>query len=425
MAWETRLRSKVLAPVLDATLRQAGRTALRISLAGLLFAPHTSHAQAGPRPDRVIANLQVIDFSKPLQTGEVASLDARMEYYNVPGVSIAVINDNAIEWARGFGHLQAGSAAPVNEDSIFQTASVSKYVTALLALYYVEKGVLDLDSEANRFLTSWKIPDSEFTRDKKVTLRNLLSHQSGIPNVGNIEQEKGMSDPTLAQILGGVRPALTPPALPTFEPGSQWAYSNIGYVIIQMMLEDATGKSLPLIAEEVLFRPLGMESSSFSYPLPKKLRSREAMPHGTDGMAALPDLDGLACAMGGLLSTPDDMARLTVDVMQAYQGKPSKVISQATARLLVTKQIDVPIEALGVPLSDGLGVFLDATTEEVAFTHPGHNAPGSTFLIVAYPALGKGAIIATNGNIGDRLALEILAGLAIEYKWPSGQPFRR
>jgi len=196
-------------------------------------------------------------------------------------------------------------------------------------------------------------------------------------------------------------------------------------VIVQMMLEDMTGKALPRIADEVLFGPLRMKSSSFSYPLAKRFRKREALPHGTDGVVGTPDMDGPACAMGGLLSTPSDMARLTIDVMRAYQAGSGKVISQATARLLVTKQIDVPMEALGVPLDQGLGVFIDKTTDEVAFAQPGHNAPGSTFLVVAYPALGKGAIIGTNGNVGDRLALEILASLAIEYKWPSGQPFRR
>ena len=77
-----------------------------------------------------------------------------------------------------------------------------------------------------------------------------------------------------------------------------------------------------------------------------------------------------------------------------------------------------------MPLGMGLGVFIDQSTKEVSFLHPGHNSPGTTFVFIAYPALGKGAVIAANGNLGDRLYLEILAGLAIEYQWPSGQPFK-
>ena len=182
----------------------------------------------------VINNLQVIDFSIAKQTGESATLAERMEYYKTPGVSLAVINDNAIEWVAGYGFLKAGETARVTEKSIFQAASVSKYVTAILTLHFVEKGVLDLDTDVNRFLTSWKVPDSEFTKNKTVTLRYLLSHQAGIPNVNNIKQEAEKPKATLVQILSGKKPALTPPAVPIREPGSQWEYSNIGYTLIQL-----------------------------------------------------------------------------------------------------------------------------------------------------------------------------------------------
>jgi CubicO group peptidase (beta-lactamase class C family) len=373
---------------------------------------------------QVINNLQVIDFSIAKQTGESAALVKRMEYYKTPGVSLAVINENAIEWAAGYGLLKAGETAQVTEKSIFQAASVSKYVTAILVLYFVEKGVLDLDSDVNQFLTSWKVPDSEFTKNKKVTLRHLLSHQSGIPNVNNIKQEDGRSDATLVQILKGEKPALTPPALPVREPGSQWEYSNIGYTLIQLILEDITHNQLSQIADEILFGPLEMNSSSFSYPLQGDWQKHEAWPHDSDGHARNPEMDGLARSMGGLLTTPGDLAKLTIEVMKAYQGKSNTIISQKTARHLVTKQIEVPLEALGLPLSNGLGVFIDISTEDVCFLHPGHNSPGSTCVVVAYPALGKGAIIAVNGNVGDRLYLEILASLAIVYDWPSGQPFK-
>jgi CubicO group peptidase (beta-lactamase class C family) len=384
---------------------------LALGLAGSLLVTRPGIAQENPRVEQVLNNLQVIDFSVPRQTGESATLAERMEFYKIPGVSIALINDFAIEWEKGVGFLKAGDAARVDEESVFQTGSVSKFVTAVLALHFVEQGLLDLDADVNRYLTSWKIPESEFTKERSVTLRYLLSHQSGIPAQAQLDDSA-----SVLQILSGERPAKNPPALPETVPGSQWNYSNIGYVVVQLILEDVTGKPFDQLAAEVIFKPLGMTSSSFSYPLKKDLQKREAMPHATDGSPRMPEQSGRARTPGGLLSTPHDMATLVLEVMNAFLGKSNRVISPETARLMLTKQIDVPPEALGMPLGNGLGVFIDTSTEEVCFLHPGHNSPGTTFVFVAYPALGKGAVIGY---------LEILASLAIEYKWPSGQPFKR
>lgn len=381
--------------------------------------------RSDPRLARVLDKLQVIDFSTQTQTEDTAPLAERMAFYKTPGMSMAVIRDDAVAWTGQAGVLKAGEPAEVTERSIFEAGSVSKFVTAILVLHLVEEGKLDLDSDVNRFLISWKVPECEFTQNRKVTLRYLLSHQAGIPSVARITEEPGRGEATLPQILGGVPPALTPPAVPEREPGTQWAYSNPGYVIIQLVLEDVTGKPLAQLAEEVIFKPLGMRSSTFSYPLRGERRRREAWPHDSQGRPGPPDMGGRARATGGLLTTPRDMAILTIDVMKAYRGQPGRIISPASARLLISRQIKVPTEALGVPLSDGLGVFVDDSTEEICFLHPGHSAPGTTFLVMAYPVLGEGAVIAVNGNVGDRLYLEIVASLSREYDWPSGQPFRR
>jgi CubicO group peptidase (beta-lactamase class C family) len=104
------------------------------------------------------------------------SLAEQMEFYKVPGVSIAVINNGKIEWAKGYGLREAGKDLPVDVNTLFQAASISKSVTALGALHWVQKGTLDLDTDINNFLESWKIPDNEFTRSQPVTVRYLLCH---------------------------------------------------------------------------------------------------------------------------------------------------------------------------------------------------------------------------------------------------------
>jgi CubicO group peptidase (beta-lactamase class C family) len=396
-----------------------------LGFAGAMLMPSPGHAESQSRSERVLDNLQVIDFANQRQTGESAPLAKRMEFHKTPGVSMVVMDDTAIDWSRSFGLLKAGESAPVTERSIFQAGSVSKFITAVLVHHFVEEGLLDLDADVNRYLTSWKVPENEFTREKKVTLRYLLSHQAGMPSFPQMEQEARKPDPALPQILNGEKPALNPPAVPCYEPGTQWAYSNIGYAVVQLVLEDLTGKQLPQIAEEVLFEPLGMNSSFFSYPLEEELQPREAWAHDSQGQPRPPEQEGLARAMGGLLTTPGDMSKLVLEVMKAYQGDSTRIISPGTAGLLVSRQIKMPDAALGLPLSDGLGVFIDDTTDEVCFLHPGHNSPGTTFVVVAYPALGKGAVIAVNGNVGDRLYMEIIASLSMEYGWPSGQPFKR
>src|SRR5205085_4182760 len=102
-------------------------------------------------------------------------LAERMAYYAVPGVSIAVINNYHIEWAKGYGRLDADRKNKVDSTTLFQAASVSKPISALASLSLVQKGTLDLDRDVNDVLTSWKVPKSDSIPNFLVTLRGLLS----------------------------------------------------------------------------------------------------------------------------------------------------------------------------------------------------------------------------------------------------------
>src|SRR5688572_6564828 len=114
--------------------------------------------------------------------GEAATMNLaeRMAHYKVPGVSIAVIDEGEIAWAKGYGVLDAHGTRPVTTDTRFQAASISKPVAAMAALALVQQGRLSLDEDVNRTLTSWHVPHNEFTKDQKVTLRRLLSHSAGL-----------------------------------------------------------------------------------------------------------------------------------------------------------------------------------------------------------------------------------------------------
>ncbi len=350
------------------------------------------------------------------QPATLATLSERMAFYRVPGVSIAVIDGFQLQWAKGYGLLKADGGAAVTTHSRFEAASTSKSLVAAAVLHLVERGRLDLDTDVNTYLKSWKVPDNDFTREQKVTLRLLLTHQAGLPS-SNLSRDDG-KPPTLVQVLNGEPPARNKPAVVATVPGTQWQYSNLGYVVIQMILEDVTGKPFAWTMDEVVFQPLGMRSSTFTYPLAPGLRAQEAWPHDEEGTVQPPAMPPTALAQGGLISTPSDLARFAAELMLAFRGRSDRLISQATVRQMFQPQVELDPSLLGMPVSDGLGILLQGHGRGLSFLHPGDNWPGATCWLVGYPETGQGAIVMTNGAKGNLLAMEIVRAIAREYGWP-------
>jgi CubicO group peptidase (beta-lactamase class C family) len=362
------------------------------------------------------------EFTTPLdmfqadgtRSRDFKTLSERMEHYHVPGVSIAVIHQFALEWARPYGVLRADGDEPVATDTYFQAASTSKLVAAAIVLHYVEKGIFRLDEDVNNYLKSWRIPENEFTRQQKVTLRLLLTHQSGLPATDFIQQENA-GDPTMVQVLKGELPAMNRPAVVEVIPGTKWQYSNIGFVVIQQILEDVTGKPYNQIAQEAVFQPLGMKNSTFSYPLRQDLKSREAMPHDADGSIREPSMPPTALAQGGLVSTPSDLAIFAAELMRGYKGLSNRLLSKEMARQILHKELDLDPSMFGVPLSEGLGVILRGEGEDLVFAAPGSNFPGMNCWLFGYPERGSGIVVMTNGAQGEVLAMEIISAFNREY----------
>jgi CubicO group peptidase (beta-lactamase class C family) len=304
----------------------------------------------------------------------------------------------------------------VTEDTIFQAASTTKMLVAATALHFVGLGRIDLDRDVNEYLRAWKVPENEFTREKKVTLRLLLTHRSGLP-MTNFPSDDG-PPPTLAQVLNGEAPARNKPAVVGFLPGSRWQYSNIGFVAVQMLLEDLTGKPLGRLMKDVVFGPLGMISSTLDYPLEPNLRPREIVPHDADGKPGEPAVDGPARAQGGLMTTPTDLALFAAEIIRAYRGESDRLLTQEMARAMLHPELDLDPSLLGMPIRQGLGVMLAPAGEPFWFGHPGDNFPGATCWVTAYPDLGVGIAIMTNGAMGNLLAMEVLPAFVAEYVAP-------
>lgn len=348
----------------------------------------------------------------------------RMEYHNVPGVSIAVINDFEIEWTKGYGVLEIGGTEPVTPETLFQAASIAKPVTAVGALHYVEQGLLNLDENVNDRLVSWRIPENEFTAQADVTLRRLLSHTAGVNQGLYRGYALGEDVPTMQQVLDGEPPANSPPVRIDRVPGTEEYYSNGGYLIVAQLLEDVLDKQFPEIMQEAVFGPIGMTSSTFEQSLPEELEARAATAHGWD-VDAWRESPGLPApgkwhvqdvAMGGVWTTAPDLALFATEVMRAHAGKSNMVLSQDMARLMLT-----PV-AEGIPLQEpfdadqSLGFSLLHLGQETFMIHFGGSFPGYISVLVAHPERGFGVVIMTNAWSGYELIWEILYSIFYAYR---------
>lgn len=335
------------------------------------------------------------------------SLTERMAFYQVPAVSIAVINNGRIEWARAYGEADIASHRRATVRTLFQAGSISKSLTAIGALRLVEQGKLALDGDANRQLTSWKIPQNDYTRSKAVTLRMLLNHSAGMTVHGYSGYAQGQPVPSLLQLLDGVAPANSEPVRVDLAPGSTWRYSGGGYEIVQLMVSEASGQSFDRYMQTAVLDRMGMDQSSFA-PLPAAQRNLAATAYYGDGKAVAGEWHIYPeSAAAGLWSTPTDLARVVLEVQQAEAGKSDKILSQNIASSML-------MHGLG---QYGLGFFVDKVGERTSFGHSGGTV-GFRSQLYGYTHSGQGVVIMTNSDNGAALIDEILGSVAAEYGWP-------
>jgi CubicO group peptidase (beta-lactamase class C family) len=338
----------------------------------------------------------------------------RMKTYKVPGVSVAVINNGKIDWAKGYGVTEAG-AARVTSETMFQAASISKPVAAMGALVLVEQGKLNLDDEVNANLKSWKVPDNEFTKERKVTLRRLASHSAGLTVHGFRGYAADEPVPTTVQVLDGQKPANSAPVRADILPGSRWRYSGGGITVMQLLMMDVTGKPFPALMRELVLDRIGMKNSTYEQPLPPARVAQASSGHRTTDELVkgkwhtYPEM-----AAAGLWTTPSDLAKFAIELQKAKAGNSKKVLSQAMANLMLTKQYE----------RWGFGIGLDGEGKTANFSHGGSNE-GFRCQLFAYVETGQGAVVMTNGDQGSPLAFEILRGIAREYGWPDYKPVER
>jgi CubicO group peptidase (beta-lactamase class C family) len=196
---------------------------------------------------------------------------SQMQKRGIPGLSLAIIQNGKILKAQSYGFIGKDKKVPVTTNTLFQAVSVSKSVAAMNALYLVEDHKLSLDENVNVKLKNWKVPDNEFTKDKKVTLRRILSHTTGLTVHGFPGYTADTKIPSVVQILDRAAPANTSPVRVDFVPGSRWRYSGGGYTVMQQLMVDVTDVAVPEFMKSHVLSPLGMKNSTYQQPLPSEL----------------------------------------------------------------------------------------------------------------------------------------------------------
>jgi CubicO group peptidase (beta-lactamase class C family) len=340
------------------------------------------------------------------------NLVSQMKALSVPAVSIAAIRNGAIDWARAYG-VSSVQGAPVSTETLFGAASISKPVTALGVLKLVEERKIDLDRNVNQYLKRWKVPDNQFTVEQKVTVRELLNHTSGIGTHNGDIYDPSTPIPTLLQLLEGEKPARTPPVRVEAIPGTKFAYSNGGYLVLSLLIEDVTGESFAEYMKRMVLDPIGMKHSTFDSPLPLEWRAHAATAYGADGKWAVtpPKFVEPNLAAGGLWSTPTDLAKLLMEVRREYDGKSSKVLHQGTMRIMLSPGMG-PSSSRGW----GLGFEVSGSPDNRYIRHEGSGYFQDD--MVEYLQDGNGIVMMTSGGGGGALVDEVLRSAGTVYDFP-------
>lgn len=393
---------------------------MKIPLVALLLIAVGLQAAPPVQPRTATQQIAAIEGAQPNATTEPGTLtiEELMKRFNVPGVSIAVIHNFEIHWAKGYGVADVETGAAVNTDTVFQAASISKPVAAMASLKAVQDGLFTLDTDINAILTSWKLDGGEFTKDRPVTPRGLLSHTSGLGDgFGFPGYDPSARIPTLVQILSGHELSNVGPIFMERPPMSLMEYSGGGVTLMQLALSDARRRPFADIMRDDVLGPIGMTRSSYQQPISPETDRHAARAHSREGKArgakwhVYPEQ-----AAAGLWTTSSDLARFAIEVQKSAVGTSNRVLSQTMVQEMLTP-VGVGDFAVGFSIAKmGQGWY---------FQHGGSNW-GFQCTLIAHKVKGYGLAIMTNADSGGALMAELSRRIQAAYQWDSlAQPAPR
>jgi CubicO group peptidase (beta-lactamase class C family) len=318
------------------------------------------------------------------------TIQDRMAFYQVHGVSVAVIRNYKTEWAKGYGYADDSLKIPVTPQTLFQAASISKSINSVGVLKLVQDKKINLYTDINTYLTSWKFPYDSLSKNKKITIANLLSHTAGLTVHGFGGYEKGKKIPTIEQILDGKKPANSDAIRSMYAPGIKSEYSGGGITISQLIVMDITHQAYDKFMYDNVLKPLGMTSSTYVQP-PLNIKSTLlATAYRDNGKAIKGNYHVYPeQAAAGLWTNPTDLSKYIIETQLALQGKSGKVLNQQTTWLRLTPYIDK---------NAALGVFIDSLQDGVKYFE--HGGANEGFRCQYYGSLegGNGIVVMINSD---------------------------
>jgi len=334
------------------------------------------------------------------------NITERMNHFNIPSVSVTYFADGKIDWSKHLGTLEKGTNRAADDNSIFHACSISKMITAICVLRLAQYGELDLHKDVNEYLVSWKIPDSEFTKTKKVTLANLLAHQAGLRDYDDSFSPCKSGDNVLS-LVDILKKAVNI----KYEPETDCEYSDAGYCIISQVFLDVFGETIPQVASWIIFKPLRLTRTFFWESNKNEYDGISfadcAVGHDKHGdivkevRAVYPNIEG-----AGLWTTTRELAIIIIDLLKSYHGNDGLVLNQEMARLMLTPY--------GCTDDVGLGVFLAKDKDgKPCFVSQGWGV-GMQCKLRAYYKSESGVIVMTNSDPGIEQN-ESLIGEIIRY----------
>lgn len=334
------------------------------------------------------------------------NIEERMKELNIPGLSIAVMNNGVVEWAKGYGMADTSESRKVTTKTLFQAGSVSKPIAATRALQLVEEGQLNLDNNVNDVLSSWKVPDNEFTTKEKVTLRRLLNHSAGLTVHGFPGYSTKDTIPSVKDILEGK--GNTDSVRVFREPGEKVGYSGGGYTVMQLMISDLEQNEFSDIMQKKVLNPLGMTSSTYENPLPETYHGMAAVGYKSDGSQVpgkwhtYPEM-----AAAGLWTTPSQLLLWAKAIQDTYQNKSDGFLKAQTVNEMITDYGN----------NQGMGPYV----VEDLFGHGGLDEGFVSDLRIwkDYPI---SVAIMVNSNSGGDIIQELFLSIAKEYNLPGIYP---
>ncbi len=334
------------------------------------------------------------------------SILKRMKYYRTPAVSIAFIKDYKVQCVKTFGTKKRDGKESIDENTLFQAASISKSIFAVAIMKLVEGGIFDLDEDINKYLISWKVPDNESWKPR-ITLRQLLSHTAGVTVHGFDGYNVNDEIPTLLQILNGEYPANSDPIRVNIPPEVQFRYSGGGYTILQQVMLDTFKRPFDDIMRELVLDPLEMNNSRFQQPISKENTSKIAWGYGYTGdeieagYHIYPEL-----AAAGLWTTPSDLAKFGIELQLILKGKDNGILKLESLEDMFKMSTEVPY---------GLGLDTQGDEPNILFGHGGHNFGFLSDMFFSKDG-GEGFVLMINSN-SDGLTEELKDNIKHIYGW--------